>query len=256
MIINRPMTTLALLRGALQPGGPFPVYFALDDVDDWLVHEGVRPLRHTLHDYLSDLAQEGRIFDAGRGWYCLHADRPVLDRTAVEKLELEMAGAFPFLPCCLWHTTMLNPWMHHLVGAGSTYLHVERDAFVPVAEHLEAAGWRVAIHPLGDRHSLLPRGEHGVIMRPLHAHVPRTGGRPLQPEQILVDLCREIAHTTPMDREEFEGMAYRLATETRLLVAPLVAYMRRRRLTLTDLFGGRAGSLFSANAFARLDTLE
>jgi hypothetical protein len=174
----------------------------------------------------------------------------------VEALESAMGEFFPFLPSCAWNPTMLNPWLHHLVGPGLTFLHVERDAFIPVAERLEATGWRVAIHPLAQQTVVLPRGERGVILRPLLAHVPMASGRPLQPEQTLVDLCREIDRTAVLDRGEFVAMACRLATETRLLAAPLLAYMRRRRLKLTDLFGDRASSLFSERAFARLGSLK
>lgn len=250
---RRRKPALPLLREAFRSAEAFPPYFSIDEVGDWLEERGAEVGRHTLRGYLSDLLRDGLVHDAGRGWYCRHGERPVFDLLEVRSLVGEVAAAFPLLEISAWSTSMLNPWLHHLVGSGVKFLHVERDALEPVADHLEAAGWKVVLNPTKaspPRHLI---GEKTVILRPLHVHAP-LGGEPrdLLSERILVDLRIEIDRLGIMDLSEFHDLAFRLASEHRLIMGSLLSYVKFRKLTVHKMFGNRSSSLFSKSEIDRL----
>lgn len=252
MSLRRRKPALPLLREAFRSAQAFPPYFSIDDVAEWLEERGAEVGRHTLRDYLSDLLRDGLLNDAGRGWYCRHGERPVLDDSEVRPLLDEVAAAFPLLEASAWSTSMLNPWLHHLIGTGSKFLHVERDALEPVAGHLETTGWKVFANPASTSSSRVSTAENTVILRPLHVHAPVADELDLLPERILVELRIEVDRLNIMDLTEYHDLAFRLANETRLIMGSLVRYLSKRKLSVHDLFENRLTALFSKKAIDRL----
>lgn len=243
---------LPLLREAIHSGEAFPPYFSINDVAAWLETRRASPARSSLRAYLSRLLGEGNLHDAGRGWYCRQGERPVFETAGVRPLLQELAAAFPLLAVTPWSTRMLNPWLHHLVATGHMFLQVERDAIEPVADHLDTAGWKVFANPAKAASPRVHSGENTVILRPINVHAPLTvDGKDLLPERVLVDLRVEIDRLSIMDLSEYHSLAFRLATETRLIMGTLLRYASKRNYSAHDLFGNQLTAIFSENAVDR-----
>jgi len=252
MSLHRRKPALPLLREALLSREVFPPYFSIDDVAEWLKTMGAAPARSSLRAYLSRLLHEEMLHDSGRGWYCLHGKRPVLDIKDVRPLLGEVTAEFPLLKVTAWSTSMLNPWLHHLVGTGTKFIHLERDALEPVADHLEATGWKVYDNPAKATSSRVALGERTVILRPLHVHSPMTDEpTDLLAERILVDLRMEVDRLNIMDLSDYHGLTIRLASETRLMMGSLLSYAKFRKLTVRDLLGNQSTTLLSKSEVDR-----
>jgi restriction endonuclease S subunit len=190
----------------------------------------------TINRYLHEWTREGRIHDAGRGWYSNlpHAFQPVLETPPLPELEKLLRKHFPLLEFTVWSTRQLTTFFHHYAARHATFLMVDRDAMDTVADVLTKAGHHVVIHPLGDaaKNFALTQDET-IILRPRLSSDHKETYAPI--EQMLVDLHHEIQKLGLFDLAEFQSIFENLANRYRLNVPALKRYAERRKTDSTEL---------------------
>lgn len=190
----------------------------------------------TIKSYLHQWTKEGRIHDAGRGWYSdlPHAFQPVLETPPLPELETLLKKQFPLLESTIWSTRQLTTFFHHYAARHATFLMVDRDAMDSVAAVLQKAGHHVVIHPLGDaaKNFALTRDET-IILRPRLSSDHKEPFAPI--EQMLVDLHHEIQKLGLFELAEFQRIFENLSNRYRLNIPALKRYAERRKTDSTKL---------------------
>jgi len=190
----------------------------------------------TINRYLHEWTREGRIHDAGRGWYSnlpngFHSN---LDTPPLPELEELLRRKFPLLEFTVWSTRQLTTFFHHYAARHATFLMVDRDAMEPVADALTNAGHHVVVHPLGDAaKNFALTDEETIILRPRLSSDHKETYAPI--EQMLVDLHHEIQKLGLFDLAEFQSVFENLANRYRLNIPALKRYAERRKIDSTEL---------------------
>lgn len=190
----------------------------------------------TINRYLHQWTRDGRIHDAGRGWYSdlPHAFQPVLETPPLPELERLLKRKFPLLEFTVWSTRQFTTFFHHYAARHATFLMVDRDAMDTVADVLSKAGHHVVIHPLGEaaKNFALTQDET-IILRPRLSSDHNETYAPI--EQMLVDLHHEIQKLGLFDLAEFQSVFENLANRYRLNIPALKRYAERRKIDSTEL---------------------
>ena len=190
----------------------------------------------TINRYLHQWTKEGRIHDAGRGWYSdlPHAFHPVLETPPLPELETLLKKQFPLLESTVWSTRQLTTFFHHYATRHATFLMVDRDAMEAVADVLQKAGHHVIIHPLGDAaKNFALTGDETIILRPRLSSDHKEPFAPI--EQMLVDLYYEIEKLGLFELAEFQRIFENLSNRYRLNIPALKRYAERRKIDSTAL---------------------
>lgn len=225
-------------------------YFSRHQVVDALAAHGVSVKDDTLKWYLWEMKRDGLLHGAGRGWYSSLPHEPALDRGPIDEAHTFLRTRYPLLDVSLWSTLQLNPWLHHLVAEGVLMVSTDRDMLTDVAGTLEEAGWKPVVNPaIGAGWNVAP-GPQRVLIRPRHSAAPPSRDGQATPEQILVDFAVELKRKqlSLMDLSDFQDMACRLASESRINVSTLLRYSQKHRMELPSLFGANALALFPGSA--------
>ncbi|MEI8038261.1 MAG: DUF6577 family protein, partial [Verrucomicrobiota bacterium] len=197
----------------------------------------------TINRYLHEWTREGRIHDAGRGWYSNlpNAFQPVLETPPLPELEKLLRKKFPLLEFTVWGTRQFTTFFHHYAARHATFLMVDRDAMEPVADVLSKAGHHVVIHPLGEaaKNFALTQDET-IILRPRLSSDHKETFAPI--EQMLVDFHHEIQKLGLFDLAEFQSVFENLANRYRLNIPALKRYAERRKTDSTELL--KLGGIF------------
>jgi hypothetical protein len=216
--------------------GPHRHYVDLATVQRTIEAEALIYEDATINRYLHEWTRQGRIHDAGRGWYSdlHHPYQPNWETPPLPELEKLLGTRFPLLEYTVWSTRQFTSFFHQYAARHATFLMVERDAMAAVADALMEAGHHVVIHPLGDaaKHFALTRDET-IILRPrlssdhkeTHASV----------EQMLVDFHHEIQKLGLFELGEFQRVFENLANFHRLNIPALKRYAERRKVDSTQL---------------------
>lgn len=190
----------------------------------------------TINRYLHEWTKEGRIHDAGRGWYSdlPRAFQPVLETAPLPELATLLKKRFPLLEFTVWSTRQFTPFFHHHAARHATFLMVDRDGMEPVADALVKAGHHVVVHPLGEvaKHFCLTH-EDTIILRPRLSSDHNETFAPI--EQMLVDFHHEIQKLGLFELAEFQRIFENLANRYRLNVPALKRYAERRKTDSTEL---------------------
>ena len=190
----------------------------------------------SLKVYLTQAVQQGLIHDAGRGWYSRLSEAVKLDPKPVEPVAKLLTKKFPLLDefhC--WSTAQVNPWMHHLIAKGVTFVNTDADTMEAVWECLREAGYDAHLNPTGKaREQFAVRDKTVVIRRrvsgaPVDGHFSRI-------ETVLVDLLLESERLRLMDKSEFQQMAEAAVKSGRISVPELMNYAENRKQNWQDIF--------------------
>ena len=185
----------------------------------------------TIKSYLHRWQKEGKLQDAGRGWY---SDLPKTLQPSeiappLTEIRDHLEKHFPLLHHTLWSTRQLTPFFHHLPGKHATFLMVDRDALEPIADSLREAGQNVVVHPLGkDAKNFTLKSEHTLILRPRLASDHTEQFAPT--EQTLVDLYHENQKLSLIDESEYQALFQNIASSYRLNIPALARYAERRKI--------------------------
>jgi restriction endonuclease S subunit len=190
----------------------------------------------TINRYLHEWTKEGRIHDAGRGWYSdlPHAFPLNKETPPLPELTNLFRANFPLLDYTVWSTRQLTAFFHHHLMRHATFLMVERDAMDAVAQALQKANYHVVIHPLGDAaKNFALRQEETIILRPRLSTDHNETCAPI--EHILVDLHHETQKLGLLESAEFQRLFTNIATRCRLNISALKRYAERRKIDSTEL---------------------
>jgi hypothetical protein len=216
--------------------GPNRHYIDLATVQRTIEAEALVYEDATINRYLHEWTREGRIHDAGRGWYSNlpHALNPNQETPPLPELEKLLKKKFPLLEFTVWSTRQLTTFFHHYAARHATFLMVDRDAIDTVADVLSKAGHHVAIHPLGEaaKNFALTQDET-IILRPRLSSDHKETFAPI--EQMLVDFYHEIQKLGLFDLAEFQSVFGNLANRYRLNIPALKRYAERRKMDSNEL---------------------
>lgn len=214
-------------------------YFRSSDVAPLARRLGLKLSAGTLRVYLSEATARGLIHDAGRGWYSRLSKPVKLDPKPVASVVKLLAKKFPLLDFHCWSTVQLNPWMHHLLGRGVTFVNTDSEAMEAVADCLREAGYDTHLNPTGKAKAQFAVRDKTAVVRkrvigaPEENHFSRL-------ETVLVDLLLESERLALMDVSEFRQMAVTAVSSGRISVPEMMNYTMNRKKRWEDLFGNEA----------------
>ena len=194
----------------------------------------------SLKVYLTKAVQQGLIHDAGRGWYSRLSESVKLDPKPVEPVVKLLTKRFPLLDefhC--WNTVQVNPWMHHLIAKGVTFVNTDADTMEAVWECLREAGYDAHLNPTGKAKEQFSVRDKTVVVRRRVSGAP-VDGHFSRPETVLVDLLLEADRLRLMDVSEFRQMAEAVVSKGRISVPELMNYAENRKQKLESLFSDSA----------------
>ena len=206
-------------------------YVDLKTIQRTLEAEAIQYEDSTIQRYLHEWQKEGRLHDAGRGWYSDLPNTFVSDPyfEIIQTVESVLEEEFPLLDRTIWSTRDISAYFHHLPTRHATFLMVDRDAFEPVADALRNAALHVVIHPLGATAKKFQLKEvDTVILRPRLRSDHTESHSPI--EQILVDFLHEIQKLELFEIEEYRNVVHNLATTHRINITALKRYAERRKI--------------------------
>ncbi|MBN2704626.1 MAG: restriction endonuclease subunit S [Pontiellaceae bacterium] len=213
-------------------------YFSIDAVRDWLAEQKMSYKPDTVKSYLSRQQKEGKIFDAGRGWYSSIAEPYRLDTAPVEKLVGELKTAFPLLEFACWSTAQLNEMLRHQLAKHVQLAYVERDAIGSVADWLRSHGYRAYANPgKAEIRKTFSIEGNTVVVLPLTTKSPQQNGYAMF-EKIMVDVLADIEIFSIMNIPEFIDGASGVIQSQRIDMAELIKYSTRRNIDISRLEDG------------------
>ncbi len=211
-------------------------YFNIKAVRKMLKEKGIEAKDGTLRRYMSDTMAEGVVHDAGKGWYSRIETRCELDRKPVAKIVKILEKEFPLLEFACWSTQQINPWMHHILSKFLTFVNVEKEGMSAVSDVLREAGYTVHVNPgINRADEVLPNGKT-VAIRPLVTRAPHDVHYS-PPEGVLVDLFMENKILNIMGQSDYQDMAVKLASSSRISWGSLIYYAAQRKVLLRDMLG-------------------
>jgi len=211
-------------------------YFSVDAVRSWLAEQKMSYKPDTVKTYLSRQKKEGKIFDAGRGWYSSIANPYELDTVPVEKLVGEMKQAFPLLEFACWSTAQLNEMLRHQLAKHVLFVYVERDAIDSVADWLKGHGYKTYANPGKQERKRFSIEEKTVVILPLTSESPRQNGF-AGIEKIMVDVLADTGDFSIINIPEFVKGASGVIKSQRIDISVLMRYSVRRKTDIASLTG-------------------
>jgi hypothetical protein len=211
-------------------------YFTTDAIARRVQELGLEIKPGTLPVYLTEATAAGHIHDAGRGWYSSLSQECKLDPKPVVPLVRALEKKFPLLEdfhC--WSTVQVNPWMHHLIAKGVTFVNTDAETMEAVWECLRQAGYDAHLNPTGKAREQFAVRDKTVVVRrrvsgaPVDGHFSRI-------ETVLVDLLLESERLRLMDKSEFHQMAEAAVKSGRISVPELMNYAENRKQNWRDIF--------------------
>lgn len=218
--------------------GPSRHYVDLGSIQRTLEAEAIHYEPTTIKRYLQDWQNEGRIHDAGRGWYTDLPEMWTVDPKVepIRSLSKVLLEQFPMLDYTMWSTRELAPFFQHLPSRHATFLMVDRDAFEPVVQSLRDQDFRVVVHPLGDiAKAFTLDAPDTVVLRPRLSSDTVAPRSPI--EHALVDLYYEIQKLALFDGEEFQHVVRNLGSSVRLKITAMKRYAERRKIDPDQILG-------------------
>lgn len=211
-------------------------YFSRDSIQAAADGAGLAVKRSTLSVYLNQAVKQGLIHDAGRGWYSRLSEPVKLDVNLCSKLVRLIEKKFPLLDFHCWFTAQVNPWMHHLIGKGVSFVNVDAEALEAVWETLKDAGYDAHLNPTGKAKEQFAVRNNTVVVRRRALGAPEEGHFS-RIETVLVDLFMESERLNLMDREEFRQMARKVVSEGRICISEWMAYATNRKQKWQEILG-------------------
>ena len=216
--------------------GPNRHYIDLATVQRTIEAEALVYEDATITRYLHEWTREGRLHDAGRGWYSdlPHAFVANWETPPLPELGKLLTKKFPLLDYTVWSTRQLTTFFHHYAARHATLLLVDRDAMVAVADALTEAGHHVIVHPLGEvAKNFALTQDDTIILRPRLSSDHKETHPPI--EQMLVDFHYEIQKLGLFELAEFQRVFENLAHRHRLNIPALKRYAERRKMNSAEL---------------------
>jgi len=210
-------------------------YFSIHALREYLAAQGLSYKPDTVKSYLSRQKKEGKIFDAGRGWYSSIAEPYQLDTVPVEKLVGELKVEFPLLDFACWSTAQLNEMLRHQLAKHVQFAYVERDAIDSVAEGLRSMGYHTYANPgKQEIERSFSIEENTVVVLPLTTKAPHEDGF-ASIEKIMVDVLADTECFSIINIPEFIEGAKKSISDKRVDIAAFISYSTRRETDVSEI---------------------
>lgn len=218
------------IRSSIQPFVTGKKYFAVSALRKYLTKRSLRFKEQTVRQYLYDLKGRGVIHDAGYGWYSTIEKPFSLDTSPLADLVNLLTKKFPLLPFSCWTTAQIQGYSHHIPVRFVSLLYVDVDDVMPLFEFLRAKDFNVYANPgKAETEKQFMIGERTIVLRP-HITEGPVEAYHATIEKILVDLFVEKDRLMLMDSAEYERVARNLLGSTRINMARMLRYARRREM--------------------------
>lgn len=205
-------------------------YFTVDAIKKGLQKSKTKCNPTTVNQYLFNLKKEGKLFDAGRGWYATVKTSLSLNTKPVEKLVSAIKKQFPLLEFTVWSTEQLQPFAHHMMTQFTSFIYTDVDAMATVAAYLKDKEYNVYLNPKkSEADKYFQPSSSTVIVRqsvteePVKEHYATV-------EKILVDMFLEKDRLHLMDGAEYERIFRNLILSHRINMPRLLRYADRRKV--------------------------
>lgn len=218
------------IKTALQETFKEKKYFTVDEIRKGLQKSEIKFNPITVNQYLFNLKKEGKLFDAGRGWYTTVKASFSLNTKPVEKLALAIRKQFPLLEFTVWSTEQLQPFAHHMMTQFTCFIYTDVDAMATVAAYLKAKEYNVYLNPQkSEVEKYFQPSSSTVVVRRSVTEGPFKGNYATI-EKILVDLFLEKDRLDLMDGAEYERISRNLILSYRINMPRLLRYADRRKV--------------------------
>ena len=205
-------------------------YLTVDAIKRGLGNAETKYKPTTVNQYLYNLKKEGKLFDAGRGWYATVKTSLLISTKPVEKLAWAIKRHFPLLGFTVWSTEQLQPFAHHMMAQFTNFVYTEVDAMATVAEHLKRKKYNAYLNPQqSEVEKYFQPSSSTVVVRqsvteePVKEHYATV-------EKILVDMFLEKDRLHLMDGAEYERIFRNLILSHRINMPRLLRYADRRKV--------------------------
>ena len=181
-------------------------------------------------NYLLKLKREGIIFSAGRGLYSSAAKEfRMEEKSRVVEIRQLLKKQYPDLDFLVWNTLYFQPYYHHQQTHNITFVEVEKDAILPVADRI-SRDYRFVMVEKASR--VAPKDfditRDPIVVRLLVKDSPRKAHTPTL-EKMLVDLfVIKDKYLTMADGDYWE-LWRSIDGLFRINIGDLIAYARCRR---------------------------
>jgi len=205
-------------------------YFTVEAIKKELGKAEVKYNSTTVNQYLYNLKNEGKLFDAGRGWYATIKTSLLLNTKSVEKLVSAVKKQFPLLRFSVWSTEQLQPFAHHMMTQFTIFLYTDVDAIETVGKHLKDKEYNVYRNPQqSEVDKYFEPSPSTVVVRQSITEEP-VNGYYATVEKILVDMFLEKDRLRLMDGAEYERIFRNLILSLRINMPRLLRYADRRKV--------------------------
>ena len=218
------------VKSAIQEAIKGKKYFSVDAIKKRLRTTGTEFNNATVNQYLYNLKNEGKLFDAGRGWYATVGAPILLNTKPVEKLASVVKKHFPLLKFAAWSTEQLQPFAHHMMTHFTSFIYTDVDSMAPIAEHLKDRAYIVHLNPQqSEVDKYFDPSSATVVVRQSVTEQPVQNSYATI-EKILVDLFLEKDRLHLMDGSEYERIFRALILSQRITMPRLLRYADRRKV--------------------------
>jgi len=151
----------------------------------------------SISEQLNRLLKNGQIIRRARGVYILPTntkkDFIILCSDDIKNIAGQIRQKFPFAEFCIWDSSVILPFVHHIPNIKFIYIDVERDVAESVFNLLNSgAGRRIFFMPTQTDFNRYISGNEALIIRQLISEAPlqQTDGiNTPSIEKILVDIA-------------------------------------------------------------------
>jgi len=184
----------------------------------------------TVRQTLNKLTKEQKIFDAGRGWYSTIREAFMLDSQPVESIVKELKNEFPLLDYSCWSTEQIKSFFHHLQTGFVTFIYSDFDSLPTIYSKLRQSYPDIYLNPVQEEvYKNFEIKENTLVLRPCISESPVKNGYATI-EKILIDLFLEKDRLVIIDGAEYDRIFINVIGNTRINIARLLRYGKRREI--------------------------
>jgi hypothetical protein len=225
MPVERPKVTDLIIR--FMAGKE---YFSLEALKNDFKRKNTTYKPTTLKQYLYNYVQEGKLFDAGRGWYSTISCAKPVDVKPVSLLSKLVRRRFPRLHFSLWRTSQLRQFENQERVINPSFLYTQRDSISTLTNFLRSKQFDALPNPHKDElHKFFKLSNKTIIVRSSISEEPSVDSFATM-EKILVDLFIEKDRATLMKDAEYERIFRNVVRSSRINIARLLRYASRRQI--------------------------
>ena len=209
--------------------------FANDEIFDFYRKKEPKLKFTTVNWRIYHLVQSGILSRIGRGKFKLGEGRHYVPTVAAGNKSLynKIHQHLPFLPVCIWNTSILNEFMIHQLARFFTIVEVEKEAMESVFHFLKENNMHAFLNPDSDIINNYAVGEKNpIIIKPLVSEAPMQNvqGIPTATmEKLLVDIFSDEVVFAAQQGSEMETIFREALDKYTVNESRMLRYADRKR---------------------------